>query len=139
MTYALHQTMGWTYEYQGNHDQAVTEFVESLRLRENSKAEMLPALRQAYEAGGVKGYWRKWLELQAELIEGARINPFHLAQIYAFLGEKDKAFDYLQRACENRSVPLPALRFGPHFDDLRADPRYAKLLQSIGLTPVGQS
>jgi DNA-binding winged helix-turn-helix (wHTH) protein/TolB-like protein len=129
----LHRTMGWAYEYHGMHRQALAEFIESQRLQ-NIKAEWLTALQEAYDRAGMKGYWRKWLELQEERIAHGRVNPFHLAQVYAFLGEKDQAFAYLQKACEDRSVPLPALRFGPHFDYLRTDPRYATLMQRIGLT-----
>ena len=134
MAFSVHRTMGWAYEYQGRHAQAVEEFLEALRLQE-AKPESLSALRQAYDAAGIKGYWRKWLELHADRIARGRINPFNLAQVYAFLGENDRAFAYLQQACENRSVTLPALRSGPHFDDLRPDPRYAMLLRRAGLTP----
>ncbi|HZS08201.1 MAG TPA: winged helix-turn-helix domain-containing protein [Blastocatellia bacterium] len=134
MTFSLHRTMGWAYEYRGLHDQAVAEFIEALRLQ-NAKAAWLTALRQAYDAGGMKGYWRRWLELQQERVGRGRLSPFYLAQIHAFLGEKDQAFAYLQKACEDRSIVLPALRSGPNFDDLRADSRYATLLQRIGLTP----
>jgi hypothetical protein len=95
---------------------------------------MANALQEAYDRTGMKGYWRKWLELQKERIARGRVNPFHIAQVYAFLGKKDRAFAYLQKACEDRSVPLPALRFGPHFDHLRTNPRYATLMQRIGLT-----
>ena len=134
MAFSVHRTMGWAYEYQGRHAQALEEFLEALRLQQ-VKPESLSALRRAYDASGIKGYWRKWLELYADRIARGRINPFNLGQIYAFLGENDLAFAYLQQACENRSAALPALRSGPHFDGLRPDPRYGTLLRRIGLTP----
>lgn len=132
MATALRRTMGWAYLQRGMHDQAVAEFIESLRLQ-NVSAEWLAALRQAYDRAGMKGYWRKWLELQRERIEGGRISPFYLAQIYAFLGEKEQAFAYLQASFEDRSLILPALQYGLQFDHLRKDPRYVSLLRRAGI------
>jgi len=134
MVFGVHRTMGWIYQQQGRSEQAVAEFIESLRLQ-NAIPERMAALQQAYRAEGIKGYWRKWLELLQERIKNGRLSPFYLAQIHTFLGEKDQAFAYLQKAYEDRSLILPTLRFGPSLDDLRSDPRYAALLKRIGLEP----
>src|SRR5215475_9912691 len=56
--------------------------VEALRLQ-RADSTWLPALRQAYAAAGMQGYWRKWLEWQQPRIQRGRLNPFYLAQIYA--------------------------------------------------------
>lgn len=135
MDYSVHRAMGWAYVHQGQPDQGVAEFIEALRLQD-AKPEWLADLQKAYQAEGMKkGYWQKWLERQQERIKTGRINPFYLAQIYAFVGEKDLAFGALQKAYDDRSMRLPALRFDPNFDEMRADPRYAALLKRIGLTP----
>jgi DNA-binding winged helix-turn-helix (wHTH) protein/tetratricopeptide (TPR) repeat protein len=129
----LRRLLAWTYEHNGMHERAVAEFIEILRLQKTSP-ERLDALRQAYDAGGMKGYWRKWLELQRERIRRGQLSPFYLAQIYAFIGAQDRAFAYLQKAYEDRSLGLAALRYDPSFDDLRADQRYLILLGRLGLT-----
>ncbi|MDQ3817965.1 MAG: tetratricopeptide repeat protein, partial [Acidobacteriota bacterium] len=128
----LHRTVGWVYEFQGMRDKAVTEFIEALSIQK-TEPERLEALRGAYGAAGMKGYWRKWLELQQERIRQGRISPFNIAQVYSYLGDKDQAFVYLQKACDDHSVSLPALRFDPLFDNLRDDPRYSALMRRIGL------
>jgi hypothetical protein len=117
------------------HEQAVAEFIEILRLQKTSP-ERLDALRQAYDADGMKGYWRKWLELQHERIKRGQLSPFYLAQIYAFIGSKDQAFAHLQKAYEDRSLGLAALRYDPSFDGIRADHRYVTLLGRLGLSQV---
>ena len=132
MVFSVHRTMGWVYLRQGKPEQAVAEFLETLRLQD-AKPERLAALQQAFQLGGIKGYWRKWLEVQQERIQQGRLSPFYLSQVYTVLGEKDLAFACLQKAYEDRSTALPALRFSPNFDELRADPRYAALLKRIGL------
>jgi DNA-binding winged helix-turn-helix (wHTH) protein/TolB-like protein len=131
---SLRRMLGWAYQHQGMHEPAVTEFIELLRMQE-VKSEHLVALRQAYEAAGIKGYWRKWLEWQRDRIMRGQRSPFYLAQIYAFLGEKEQAFACLEKAYEDRSISLAALRLSPNFDGLRADSRYTALMQRIGLKP----
>jgi DNA-binding winged helix-turn-helix (wHTH) protein/Tfp pilus assembly protein PilF len=130
----LRRLLGWTYLAHGMHEQASAEFIEILQLQKTSP-ERIDALRQAYNAAGMRGYWHKWLELQNERIKRGQLSPFYAAQIYAFLDEKDQAFAYLQKAYTDRSLGLAALRYDPVFDNLRADARYTSLMQRIGLTP----
>jgi DNA-binding winged helix-turn-helix (wHTH) protein/Tfp pilus assembly protein PilF len=129
---SIHRAMGWAYEFHGMHEQAIAEFLETARLQ-NASPDRLSAFRQSFDLGGMKGYWRKWLELQHDRIVRDRINPFYLAQVYAFVGEPDAAFDSLQRACDNHSLDIATLRSGPNFDNLRNDSRYSALLQRIRL------
>jgi len=130
---SLHRALGWIYEERGMHDEGVAEFLESLRLSNGSPERML-ALRQAYDAGGMKGYWRKWLEFRQGRIKLGGVSPFALAKVYAFLGEKERAFEYLENAFADRSIIVAALRFDPIFSGLRADKRYTAFLSRIGLT-----
>ena len=128
----LHRAMAWTYEFHGMHEQAIAEFIETARIQ-NAGPERLTAFRRGYDAAGTKGYCRAWLELQRERIQRGRINLSYLAQVYAFIGDRDQAFTCLQRACEDHSLDVPALRSSPNFDDLRKDTRYVALLERIGL------
>ena len=54
---------------------------------------------------------------------------------YALLGEKDQAFEWLNRAYDERSGWLLELKFDPVWDNLRADPRFADLTGRVGLPP----
>ena len=56
--------------------------------------------------------------------------------IYAGLGEKDKAFEWLEKAYEDRSISGAAeIKVDPIFDPLRSDPRFQDLLRRINLLP----
>jgi DNA-binding winged helix-turn-helix (wHTH) protein/Flp pilus assembly protein TadD len=132
MAASLHRWLGMIYEDRGMHEQAVAEFIESLRLQ-NGSPERISALRQAYDAGGIKGYWRKWLEFQEQRIKLGGINPLNVAQVYALVGDKDKAFEQLERACDDHSISAGALRFGPAFQNLRSDQRYLAILKRLKL------
>ena len=58
---------------------------------------------------------------------------YEMAIIYTGLGEKDLAFKWLRQACEGRHGLVVYLKFDPIFKNLRSDPRFADLLQYIGL------
>ena len=56
------------------------------------------------------------------------------ARIYAGLGEKDKAFEWLEKGYAGSLYSL-ALIVQPAFDPLRSDPRFADLLRRMNLQP----
>lgn len=58
---------------------------------------------------------------------------FNSARIYAQLGEKDAAFEALNRAWEVRESSLVGLKVDPYLDPLRGDSRYEALVARLGL------
>jgi predicted Zn-dependent protease len=63
------------------------------------------------------------------------IDPLAFAFLYAALGEKDAAFEWLRRASENVGVELLWARVDARYDPLRSDPRFGAFLKEIGLNP----
>jgi hypothetical protein len=53
--------------------------------------------------------------------------------IYAGLGEKDRAFESLERGYAERSAGMAYIKADPFWDELHSDPRYADLLRRMGL------
>jgi hypothetical protein len=51
------------------------------------------------------------------------------------LGDKERAFEYLEKAFAERSPGLRNIKKMPAFDDLHSDPRFADLVKRIGLPP----
>jgi len=57
-----------------------------------------------------------------------------IGTVYASLGDKDKAFDFLEKAYQERSPDLPwFLKVDVRIDNLRSDPRYSTLFRRVGL------
>jgi hypothetical protein len=52
---------------------------------------------------------------------------------YAAIGEKDRAFEWLDSATRERTSTLPENIAEPCFDGIRTDPRFQNLLRRIGL------
>lgn len=63
--------------------------------------------------------------------------PYQMAEVYAWRGEPDKAFEWLQRSTELRDASFMYLAFDPLLDNIRADPRFAALMKQVGLPEVG--
>jgi hypothetical protein len=55
-----------------------------------------------------------------------------LASRYALLGEKDKAFEYLEKAYQAHDRGLLYLKVSPYWDDLRDDRHFQDLLRRVG-------
>jgi tetratricopeptide (TPR) repeat protein len=91
--------------------------------------------------GYTYGVWGKRNEAlrivrQLEQLSKRRyVSPYAIALVYVGLDEKDLAFDWLQKAVVDRSIPLGPLKAGEELASLRSDPRYAELLRRIGLPP----
>jgi DNA-binding winged helix-turn-helix (wHTH) protein/TolB-like protein/Flp pilus assembly protein TadD len=61
------------------------------------------------------------------------VAAYDIALIYAALADTDNAFLWLERAMENRSTLIPFLAQDPALDALHTDPRFASLVQRIGI------
>jgi len=72
-------------------------------------------------------------ELKAIPREQRYVSPFYIAVIYTGLGEKEQAFEWLEKAFQERSWWIATLRTNPQFDSLRADPRFQNLLKRANL------
>ena len=60
-------------------------------------------------------------------------SPFRVAYVHIGLGETDRAFEWLEKAIEARDWQMGMLKVEPAFDGLRSDPRFAALLERVGL------
>ncbi len=72
----------------------------------------------------------------ARILAGGRIasaTKVGIAQIHAWLGNRDEAFRWLEEAYRTRSNALLEIRYSPQFDPLRGDPRFAELITRVGL------
>jgi TolB-like protein/DNA-binding winged helix-turn-helix (wHTH) protein/Tfp pilus assembly protein PilF len=70
-----------------------------------------------------------------ELSSDKPVSSGAVALTYAALGDKDKAFLWLEKAYRENSSFMTSLRFWSVFDPLRSDPRFADLLDRVGLPP----
>ncbi len=120
------------YQAQGLYEEAATAAHKSLVLGGASEEEVAGLLDAA--ALGAEAYWRWWLDFFRERAKREYVEPNQFAIIYAHLGEKDEAFEWLEKAFEERA-DIRGLKVSPDVDPLRDDPRFTDLLRRMNLEP----
>lgn len=125
--------LGPIYEGKGMYDAAIDGYLETEE-QWGLRSESVVALRQAYSTTGWRGYWRKRLELLQITAKQRSVPALQFAQLYARVGDKDKAFAWLERAYQEHDALLILIKVDPIWDDLRFDPRFENLLHRMGLS-----
>ena len=87
-----------------------------------------PNLREAYEKGGLTGYWRKKVELAEK---AGKAGGYPMAVLYAKINNNDRAIELLYKALEERAHAMAQIKVHPELDNLRSDPRFAELLRRM--------
>ncbi len=126
--------LGQAYEQKAMYAEAIAEFQKSIAISGRSTF-LVAALGHAYAASGNRGEAMKILEELRQLSKQRYVAPYFMAVIHKSLGENDQAFEWLEKAYEERSSWLVFLKVEPRLDSLRADPRFQNLLRCVGLPP----
>jgi serine/threonine protein kinase/TolB-like protein/Tfp pilus assembly protein PilF len=127
-----HFFMGWAYEQKGNYEGAISEFQRAAQLDDSPL--ILAALGHTYVMAGRRDEALRVLAEMKDLAEHRHVSSYHFAIIHAALGERDEAFEWLEKTYEARSEALVWLKVDPRLDTLRTDPRFIDLQRRVGLS-----
>jgi tetratricopeptide (TPR) repeat protein len=116
--------------------EAIAEFEKGVAMP-LGKVAPLSSLAYAYARAGRKAEAQKILDQLNKLSKQQYIQPRLMARIYVGLGDKDKAFEFLEKSFDDRSIEsgFATLNVDPTFDPLRSDPRLPELLRRMNLQP----
>jgi hypothetical protein len=90
-------------------------------------------MEQGFRSGGWKGALTKGIEARQTQRKTGYASAYQIAILYADLGDKNKAFRWLNTAYQERDTYLYGLRTDFLLDPLRSDPRFAELVRKVGL------
>jgi TolB-like protein/Tfp pilus assembly protein PilF len=129
-----HFALGLAREQTAEYEEAACGFQQSISLSGGNPI-YLSALGHARAVAGSRDEAQKILSELIALSERRYVSPYSIATVCAGLGEHDQAFEWLQRACAERSVWLGHLhlRVDPRLDCLRSDQRFTQLLRQMGV------
>jgi TolB-like protein/tetratricopeptide (TPR) repeat protein len=132
---AAHYFLAWAYEQKGIYEETVAHLQRALTVSPGSP-DTVGALGHAHGVFKRKEQARMALEELHKLSERRFVSAYDFAIIYVGLGETDQAFQWLERACEERSFSmLMSLKAEPRLDWLRSDARFQNLVRRVGLPP----
>jgi serine/threonine-protein kinase len=129
-----HNVLGRAYLGKGDHSKAIGELNRALDL-EKDDAGYLAQLAVGYAVSGMKDKAHKRL---AELLAKKKrphVASTDLARVYAALGEKAQALDWLEKAYEESDDGLPLLKVLPELSCLHGEPRYQALVKKLNFPP----
>ena len=128
--FMLHFILGRAYMRMGNHVRAIAQ----LKLAKTVDFPLMgAALGLAYAVSGRKDQTQKIAEAFKAAAKKRYIPPTYFGMLYAGLGDKDKALEWLEKAFQERADGLTWLNVEPMLDDMRSDPRFQDLIRRIGL------
>jgi tetratricopeptide (TPR) repeat protein len=116
----------------GRHQEGLENFERALSLS-GATAGTIGGVGYAYGVMGKRPEAEKELARLLGLAKRQFVPAFYVALLYTGLGDKDQAFAWLDKACEERSGYLMEIHIDPMFDPLRSDPRFQTLLRRLRL------
>ena len=128
-----HWGLGLALEQKGMYSDAASEIQKAMASDSEPDPNFMSSLGHVLAVEGKRVEARRLLDRLGEESKKSYVSPYHAAVIYAGLGEKDKAFEQLNEAAEERSTMMVYLRKDPRLATLRSDPRFQALLRQVGL------
>jgi len=130
---AAHSVLGNVYVQQGLYEIAMAEYQKVLDLSKGVavvETAMKAVIAHAYAKWGKRS---KALKMLDELTKASSVSPHSIAEVHAALGQRDQAFEWLNKACDRRDMQMVSMKMNPTLDSLRADRRFADLVRRVGL------
>lgn len=121
--------LGRAYMYTGQYERALVEFRRRQAQAPGSYGDVAEALALAGRQSEAREELARLLKLSTE----RHVQALDIATVYASLGEKENAMQWLDRAFADRSTNLGFLAQDPTFDGLHEDSRFVALVTRVGV------
>jgi eukaryotic-like serine/threonine-protein kinase len=120
------------YAHMGKYKEAVAEREKALSL--SGSPELAASIEEDFTKLGYKGVLQSWLEGLTELSKHSYVSSYSIAESYMRMDQKQKAFEWLEKAYEEHDSGLVSLAVEPMFESLRPDPRFKEILRRMKLS-----
>ncbi len=119
----------WCYAQKGMDEEAIAEYQILQELI--GKVASLKYVSHVSAVWVERGEALKAIDELIKLSQQIYVSPGNIASIYASLGEKDQAFQWLEKAYKQRDSWMTFRKVHPRFDPHHSDPRFADLLRRM--------
>jgi TolB-like protein/Tfp pilus assembly protein PilF len=127
-----HYFIGDAYLQKSMYKEGIASFGKALAISPDN-TQALSMLGYGYAVAGKKAEAQKVLDELEEISKRRYVPAARLARIFVGLGEKDKAFESLEKAYQERTNF--SVKANPVYDPLHSDPRFADLVRRMNLQP----
>jgi len=130
-----HWLLGLAYIQKSMYKDGIAESEKAVAISPNNTLAQ-SGLGYSYAAAGRRAEAQKVIDRLNEFSKREYVPAVLRVNIYAGLGEKDKAFEWLDKAYEDRTIGSSEdVKLDPALDPLRSDPRWTDLLRRMNLQP----
>jgi DNA-binding winged helix-turn-helix (wHTH) protein/tetratricopeptide (TPR) repeat protein len=129
--YRTHLFLGLAYVQKREMASAFKEIEEAITLSEGS-TRAVALLGWAYAVSGNRARAEEILVRLKRRMNDRYVPPYAMVLIYTALGEKEKAFEWLEKGYDERDEFLTRIKIAPELVSLRTDPRFHDLLRRVG-------
>lgn len=119
----------WALAQMARYEEAMREAESAISLSGASR-DREPILGYIWAKTGKADQTKKIIERLREIDN--QESAYALAYLYSALDEKEMAFKYLEKACNQNPGQMSRMKSDPRFDNFRSDARYAKLISQTG-------
>jgi len=92
------------------------------------------SIEEDFTKSGYKGVLQSLAGRLTELSKHSYVSSYSIAESYMRMGEKQKAFEWLEKAYEETRQRLVSLAVEPMFESIRLDPRFREILRRMKLS-----
>jgi serine/threonine protein kinase/Tfp pilus assembly protein PilF len=124
-------TRGSLYWRLGNQDASVAD--RATEMEKNGRPEWAKAFASGYREAKLKGACTALIEMLKKDSQREYISPDEMARYYGLMGDRDQAFEWLEKGYAQRSSRMEYLKAEDYLQPFRSDPRYIDLLKRMGL------
>lgn len=125
---ATYQWIGESYEAKGMNDEAIEAYLIA-KIYGGGTQEDVTVLRNAYQKGGMRGYYQQYLMSK----KTKELGPCWKFLVLRHLREKEATLEQLSWSVQNHCQGLQTMKVDPAYDSLRDDPRFQQLLTRLQL------
>lgn len=125
--------LGWCYEQKSMWREAVAALERAIAISPDDP-RTIASLARVYAMSGKRAEALKLADDLENQSQKRYVSPMWMADLYVSLGDKDRAFEWLERGYQEHDVNTPWLKMCPRCDPLRPDPRFASLVRRMGLS-----
>jgi len=125
-------TLGLIQEQRHDFDESAAAFQRAIALSPQTP-RMHAALARTFALSGKRKTALGILRKLDALAKTRYVSPFEFAVVQFALGQPDRGFNWLTKACQDRAFEVLTLKVDPRFDPLKDDRRFESVTRRMGL------
>ena len=130
--FVAHHYLGSAYAMKGAYAEALASYQRAHQLNA-SDPHVVALMGRLYAVTRDRAKAMEAIAQLKSISAQQYVADYNFALIYAALGEKDKAFESLEKSYRDHTVDMLTLHYDPLIDNLRSDSRFADLQRRVGL------